>query len=157
MSCYQAAEYYLPHAAPMVLLEQVVSVDEEGACCTVRVSDRGVLAPFLDEQGALPAWYAVELMAQTIGVWSGWHGRQSGLPPALGMLLGGRAIRCEQPAFAAGSELVVCARQLFRDEKLACFECTLTLNEQQVAHGRLNTYQPDQQEITQLTNPGGNA
>ncbi|HEI8867243.1 TPA: hotdog family protein [Serratia odorifera] len=150
---YQSAEYYLPHAAPMVLLERVLAVTEDGACCAVSVGADGVLAPFLDAQGALPAWYGIELMAQTIGVWSGWHGRRGGQAPRLGMLLGGRGISSSQPAFAAGCELVVSVRQLLQDEKLASFECDITINALRVAHGRLNTYQPDQQELIQLTSP----
>lgn len=89
MSRYHTAEYYLPHASPMVLLERVLEVGEEHAQCAVTVSPDGVLAPFLDAQGALPGWYGIELMAQAIGVWSGWHGRQHAQPPQLGMLLGG--------------------------------------------------------------------
>ncbi|MEE4483271.1 hotdog family protein [Serratia ficaria] len=157
MNHYRNAEYYLPHAAPMVLLERVLAVGEEHAQCAVTVSADGVLAPFLDPQGALPGWFGIELMAQAIGVWSGWHGRQAAQPPRLGMLLGGRAIRCELPAFPPGSELRVSVQQLLKDEKLASFECEISIDNVRVAHGRLNTYQPDQQEIVQLTSLRGDA
>jgi predicted hotdog family 3-hydroxylacyl-ACP dehydratase len=157
MNRYHAAEYYLPHASPMVLLEQVLEVGEEHAQCAVTVSSDGVLAPFLDAQGALPGWYGIELMAQAIGVWSGWHGRQSAQPPQLGMLLGGRAIYCELPVFTAGSKLLVSVQQLLKDEKLASFECEISIDNVRIAQGRLNTYQPDQQEIIQLTTLRGDA
>ncbi|VEA63020.1 (3R)-hydroxymyristoyl-ACP dehydratase [Serratia plymuthica] len=157
MSRYHTAEYYLPHASPMVLLERVLEVGEDHAQCAVTVSPDGVLAPFLDAQGALPGWYGIELMAQTIGVWSGWHGRQHAQPPRLGMLLGGRAIHCELPVFPAGSELRVSVQQLLKDEKLASFECEISIDNVRVAQGRLNTYQPDQQEIIHLTTLRGNA
>lgn len=157
MNRYHTAEYYLPHASPMVLLERVLEVGEEYAQCAVTISPDGVLAPFLDAQGALPGWYGIELMAQAIGVWSGWHGRQAAQPPRLGMLLGGRAIHCELPVFPAGSELRVSVQQLLKDEKLASFECEISIDNVRVAQGRLNTYQPDQQEIIQLTTLGGNA
>ncbi|CAI1208016.1 (3R)-hydroxymyristoyl-ACP dehydratase [Serratia quinivorans] len=154
---YHAAEYYLPHASPMVLLEQVLEVGEEHALCSVTVSVDGVLAPFLDAQGALPGWYGIELMAQAIGVWSGWHACQSAQSPQLGMLLGGRAIHCELPAFPAGSKLLVSVQQLLKDEKLASFECEISIDNVRIAQGRLNTYQPDQQEIIQLTTLRGDA
>ena len=157
MSLYHNAEYYLPHASPMVLLEQVLEVGEEHARCAVSVSTDGVLAPFLDAQGALPGWYGIELMAQAIGVWSGWHGRQNDQPPQLGMLLGGRAIHCELSAFPAGSELLVSVQQLLKDEKVASFECEISIDNVRIAQGRLNTYQPDQQEIIQLTTLRGDA
>ncbi|CAI0971491.1 hotdog family protein [Serratia proteamaculans] len=157
MNHYHTAEYYLPHASPMVLLEQVLEVGEEHARCAVTVSADGVLAPFLDAQGALPGWYGIELMAQAIGVWSGWHGRQGAQPPQLGMLLGGRAIHCELPVFPAGSKLLVSVQQLLKDEKLASFECEISIDNVRIAQGRLNTYQPDQQEIIQLTTLRGDA
>lgn len=72
---------YLPHDAPMLLLETVEQVTDESAVCRVTVNHTGVLAPFLNADGALPGWYALELMAQTVGVWSGWHRHQQGKAP----------------------------------------------------------------------------
>lgn len=153
---YLAAECYLPHAAPMVMLEQVLEVEEHAARCQVRVSKEGVLAPFLDEQGRLPSWFALELMAQTIGVWSGWHASQGGSAPRLGMLLGGRGLKCSLPTFPADALLTVSASMLLQDERLASFECAISMNQQgnpeskPVAQARLNTYQPDAEELQTL-------
>ena len=63
---------YLPHDAPMMLLESVECVTDDTAVCRVAVNRHSVLAPFLNADGDLPGWYALELMAQTVGVWSGW-------------------------------------------------------------------------------------
>jgi len=79
LSILNAADY-LPHQAPMVLLENVVEVTEDTAQCSVVVSRESVLAPFLNARGALPAWYAIELIAQTIGGWSGWHAAGARIP-----------------------------------------------------------------------------
>lgn len=153
---YLRAEHYLPHAAPMVLIEKVLDVGEQSACCQVNVSADSVLAPFLDVQGQLPAWYAIELMAQTVGVWSGWHAQASGGEARLGMLLGGRGLKCSMPAFPAGSVLTISVTMLLQDEKLASFECAITMGlctnspDEPVAQARLNTYQPEPQELTKL-------
>ena len=48
MSRYLPPGAYLPHDAPMLLLEEVVSVSDDSAVCRVTVSPSGVLAPFLD-------------------------------------------------------------------------------------------------------------
>ena len=48
MSHYLSPGAYLPHDAPMLLLEDVVSVSDDSAVCRVTVSPSGVLAPFLD-------------------------------------------------------------------------------------------------------------
>lgn len=53
MSRYLAPGDYLPHDAPMLLLEEVVSVTDDTATCRVTVSPDGVLAPFLDGEGNL--------------------------------------------------------------------------------------------------------
>ncbi|KQN49055.1 hypothetical protein [Rahnella sp. R3(2024)] len=152
---YQNAADFLPHAEPMVLLENVIDVTRDTALCSVVVSQDSVLAPFLNADGALPAWYSLELIAQTIGVWSGWHGAQSGEPPQLGMLLGGRGLKCAVPEFAAGSELLIRVSMVLRDEKIASFEGVISIKGEQdnlqVAQGRLNTYQPDKDEIIKLT------
>ena len=144
---------YLPHAPPMVLLDKIHSVGDDSAVCRVKVDPEGVLAPFLDSNNALPGWFALEIMAQTIGVWSGWHGLKNGEIPNIGLLLGTRGLRCERPSFPQGSELVCHIHLSLRDEKLGSFECAITLNGEQVASARLNTYQPDEQEIEQLLSP----
>ena len=146
-----SAEHYLPHQSPMVMLDEVHAVGDSDAECRVTVSKESVLAPFLDAQGCLPNWFAIELMAQTIGVWRGWHGLQQATPPMIGMLLGGRAISCELSQFPAGSELRVCVHLILQDEKIGSFECSISIAGKQVACGRLNTYQPDIEEIKKLT------
>src|SRR5476649_402870 len=152
---YAPPAHYLPHNAPMVLLDEVISVGKESAHCSSRVSTTGALAPFLTAQGALPAWFVLELMAQTIGVWNGWHNAEQGASPQLGMLLGSRGMRCSLPEFAAGMQLDMHIQQILRDSKIASFECTLFIhslkNDEPVAHARLTTYQPDAQEMANLT------
>jgi len=153
---YLCPEHYLPHAAPMVLIEQVLEVGEQSACCQVNVSADSVLAPFLDAEGQLPAWYAIELMAQTVGVWSGWHAQAGGSKARLGMLLGGRGLKCVIPAFPAGSVLTISVTMVLQDEKLASFECAITMDlptssfDEPVAQARLNTYQPEPDELKKL-------
>ena len=95
---------YLPHDAPMLLLESVERVTDDTAVCRVAVNRQSVLAPFLNAEGDLPGWYALELMAQTVGVWSGWHRQQQGQDHiALGMVLGARELVCASGPCLAGA------------------------------------------------------
>ncbi|WP_413723519.1 3-hydroxy-fatty acyl-ACP dehydratase [Sodalis sp. RH24] len=144
------AAHYLPHDTPMVLIEHVCAIDDLHARCRVAVGREGVLGPFLNRHGDLPAWYALEMMAQTIGVWSGWHGRQRGEPPRPGLLLGARALHCARPVFPHGSELDISISLLLRDERIGSFECRIECAGDTLASGRLNTYQPDENEINPL-------
>ncbi|WP_449554958.1 ApeP family dehydratase [Lelliottia amnigena] len=146
---------YLPHDAPMLLLETVESVTDESAVCHVAVSSKGVLAPFLNSDGELPGWYALELMAQTVGVWSGWHRHQQGQSSiALGMVLGARELVCADGHFAAGETLTITVKLLMQDERFGSFECTITANDCTLATGRVNTFQPSEEELSSLFNQG---
>ncbi|MDI9224128.1 hotdog family protein [Pantoea sp. EA-12] len=155
MTDFLPVSHYLPHRSPMLLLDRVIEVCEDSVVCEVTLNHSGVLAPFLNPQGELAAWFGVEIMAQTVGVWSGFHAHQRGdteIRP--GMLLGGRGYRATTPSFAANSTLRVEMHLLMRDDKLGSFEGEIRCNDVVIASGRLNTYQPDEQELTQLAQQG---
>ncbi|RWR01611.1 3-hydroxy-fatty acyl-ACP dehydratase [[Pantoea] beijingensis] len=155
MSHYLAPAVYLPHDAPMLLLEQVVSVAENTAHCRVTVNREGVLAPFLDAENNLPGWYALELMAQTVGVWSGWHRHQRGQQSiALGMVLGARELICASGALPAGATLEIKVTLLMQDTRFGSFDCAIYTAEELLASGRVNTFQPTEEELTSLFNQG---
>ncbi|MBW9461335.1 3-hydroxy-fatty acyl-ACP dehydratase [Kluyvera sp. EC_51] len=155
MKHYLSPGEYLPHDAPMLLLENVISVTDETAECRVTVNHTGVLAPFLDPQGQLPGWYALELMAQTVGVWSGWHRRQHAQAAiSLGMVLGARELTCAAGAFPAGKTLLVGVQLLMQDDRFGSFECTITADEETLATGRVNTFQPTAEELHSLFQQG---
>ncbi|MEW5561753.1 3-hydroxy-fatty acyl-ACP dehydratase [Enterobacter asburiae] len=158
MSHYFSPGAYLPHDAPMLLLETVLSVTEEQAVCQVVVNRRGVLAPFLDANGNLPGWYAMELMAQTVGVWSGWHRQQRGEAQiSLGMVLGARELKCANGELAAESQLDITVTLLMQDERFGSFECAITAGGETLASGRVNTFQPSQEELTTLFQQGASS
>jgi predicted hotdog family 3-hydroxylacyl-ACP dehydratase len=151
MTDFLLVEAYLPHRAPMLLLDRVIQVCDDNVICEVSINASGALAPFLTPQGELPAWYGVEIMAQTVGVWSGFYARQRGdneIRP--GMLLGGRGYRASRATFAVNSTLRVEMRLLMRDDRLGSFEGEIRCGDEILASGRLNTYQPSEQELIQL-------
>ena len=53
---YLSPEAYLPHDAPMMLLESVENVTDDMAVCRVAIDRQSVLAPFLNADGDLPGW-----------------------------------------------------------------------------------------------------
>lgn len=152
---YLSPTDYLPHDAPMLLLESVESVTAESANCRVTVDLHGVLAPFLNATGDLPGWYALELMAQTVGVWSGWHRQQQGQESlSLGMVLGARELVCAAGSFPANSVLTVTVTLLMQDERFSSFECAIATDDATLATGRVNTFQPGEQELATLFKQG---
>lgn len=155
MSHYLAPVEYLPHDEPMLLLEKVIDVQEDSTRCQVSVSRESVLAPFLDQQGNLPGWYALELMAQTVGVWSGWHSHQRGEQKiALGMVLGARELICSEGYLPNGAVLDIDVKLLMRDDRFGSFECAIYRGDKCLATGRVNTFQPTLNELTSLFNQG---
>ncbi|NUF48703.1 ApeP family dehydratase [Gilliamella sp. ESL0250] len=147
---YYPAIYYLPHEKPMVMVEKVHLIDDEQCICSVQVNKNGILAPFLNENNELPNLYTIELMAQTIGVWNGYHGIINNKKPQLGMLLGGRSIKTSLPTFPHYSNLIIHANLVLFDTKLANFDCQIKIDDQCVVSGKLNVYEPDQTELDYL-------
>ncbi|MBV8042768.1 3-hydroxy-fatty acyl-ACP dehydratase [Pluralibacter sp.] len=155
MSAYLSPDSYLPHDAPMLLLEQVIEVSDTHAHCRVSVCADGVLAPFLDDDGNLPGWYALELIAQTVGVWSGWHRLHNGdSASSLGMVLGARDLRCSAGLFTAGAILDITVQCLMQDARLASFDGTIACAGETLAHGRVTTFQPTEAELSTLFQQG---
>lgn len=156
MSHFLPPGAYLPHQPPMLLLEQVMDVSADSACCQVQISPEGVLAPFLNDDGSLPGWYALELIAQTVGVWSGWHREQRGdSHSTLGMVLGARELTCASDRFPAGATLTITVHCLMQDARLASFDGQIHRDDQTLARGRVNTFQPGEAELKTLFQQGG--
>ncbi|KTC22917.1 3-hydroxylacyl-ACP dehydratase [Pseudomonas marginalis ICMP 9505] len=131
----------LPHAGDMILIDQVLSFDEE------QVHTRAIVTPgglFNRPDGSLPAWVGIELMAQSVAAYAGCHARQKGQAVELGFLLGTRKFVCNVAHFPAGAELRIHGlRSLEDDNGMGVFECHLTGVGIQ-ASARLNVFRPPQ-------------
>ena len=138
----------VPHTAPMLLLDRLGEATATTARCEVRVG--ATLALFLREDGALPGWVGIELMAQTVAAWSGYQGflRQEG--PQIGLLLGARNYQCHRARLPAGSLLTIDCEQLLQDGALASLQCDLRCEGELVAEARLSTIQPDAEQLKTL-------
>lgn len=147
MTNFAAASYYLPHQAPMVLIDNILQITDELAEATVEITKEGILAPFLNDQNQLPAWFVIEMMAQTIGVW---RGQRAGNDIKLGLLLGVRGFTSKYPSYPLASVLKITVQLLLQDVRLASFDCQLTIAGEIVAQAKLTVYQPSDQEIKQL-------
>lgn len=155
MTPLEEIQAYLPHRPPMLLLEEVVAVTEQDAHCRVRVSPAGVLAPFLDAKGALPSWYGLELIAQTVGVWSGCgRCRRDENGAELGMILGARDLSCTEDGFAPGSLLDIHVDLIMQDGRFAGFEGRILCGEKRIVSGRVTTFQPQNDELAGLFTRG---
>ncbi|CAA7627915.1 3-hydroxylacyl-(Acyl carrier protein) dehydratase [Candidatus Terasakiella magnetica] len=138
MPCPWPLERLLPHAPPMVLLDEVLDADETGARAAVTIrSDH----PFWDGE-KLPAHVGIELMAQTCGVFAGAKALAAGQPARLGFLLGSRDYRALVAGFGAGDRLEIVAQAVFLDDGMAVFDCRIEQRGAVVAEAQLTLYQP---------------
>ena len=145
---YPAIASLVPHATPMLLLDRLCAATATTARCEVRVGE--TLALFLRDDGALPGWVGIELMAQTVAAWSGYQGHLRQEEPQIGLLLGARKYQCHLARLPAGSLLTIDCEQLLQDGALASFQCYLRCDGELVAEARLSTIQPDAEQLETL-------
>lgn len=129
----------LPHAGDMILLDAVERFGDEDVETRATVRPGGL---FNREDGSLPAWVGVELMAQSVAAYAGCQARVRGEPVELGFLLGTRSYQCNVEAFVAGADLHIHAtRSLQDDNGMGVFECRLSGPDIE-AFARLNVFRP---------------
>ncbi len=151
MSEYKDPESYLPHRKPMVVLDKVIKVDSDSAVCESYVSTEGVLGSFLGEDGSLPAFFAVELISQTLGVWSGYCAQQNNLAKApMGMIMSVRNLNCAKQKFAKDSVLTTKIRVLMNDGVIGSCEGSVYEGDELICSGVVNAYQPTEAQLSKL-------
>ena len=134
-----AIEEVLPHRAGMLLVERVVAWDAQHV--TVAATPRA--DAWYSEQGAMPSWIGIELIAQAIAAHVGLVARSEGKPPRKGVLLGTRQFRATQPRFAAGAELTIRVDMTYSEPNgLAAYDGTISSREAELASARVTVFEP---------------
>jgi predicted hotdog family 3-hydroxylacyl-ACP dehydratase len=146
-------ETLVPHSGPMLLIDRVVTVDNENLCAEVTITEQSL---FCGAQG-VGVWIGVEYMAQAIAAHAGHAARLRGEELRLGFLLGARRYDCRRSYFATGSILHVHVKRSLQGENgLGAFECRIDVaNEpdgRAAAIATITVYQPpDVQQFFQET------
>lgn len=112
----------LPQAGRMVLLTRILGHAEERTTCAVEISSASA---FLDGHDGVPAWVALEYMAQCIAAHGGLRARAAGDPVTLGFLLGSRSVALHTAAFLVGQVLEVEAAHVWGEQDFFSFACTV--------------------------------
>jgi predicted hotdog family 3-hydroxylacyl-ACP dehydratase len=122
------ADYFIPHRAPMLLVDEWVDIKENACVAKVKIHAD---MPFIQAEG-LPSWVGIEIMAQTIAIYAGLQQRLKGQAPKLGFLLGSKKFEMVQDYFAIGEELQVEIQlQFLNRHQIGIFDCAI-----QTAQGR---------------------
>ena len=129
----------VPHAGPMVLLDRVISADEESLCAEITIRSDSL---FCTTEG-VGAWVGLEYMAQAIGAYAGFIAYLRGEAVKIGFLLGTRRFECNRPFFSVGTHLQIHVKRVFQSANgMGSFECRIEDGGDQLASATLTVYQP---------------
>jgi len=139
--CPHAIEAVLPHARPMIMLDDIVGYDED--CLTARVRIRPGI-PFYRPGRGVAAHIGLEWMAQTCAAFAGAKARDAGTQVRVGLLLGTRNFTAALAWFVNGDCLVVRATQMYKDDQIGSFECVICRSDdaKPIAEAQLTVYLP---------------
>ena len=136
---YPPVAELLPHRPPMILIDEILEITDTAVRARVVLTDQ---SPFV-EDGAVSSLVSIEYMAQSIAAFAGASRRQRGEPVIRGYLIACREMTMVVDALAVGDELEVVATQIWHDEKLGNFDCSVTRRGETVARAWLSVYQGD--------------
>ena len=135
----------VPHGGRMRLLDRAIEGDTDSLVAEVTLREDNLF--FAD--GGVGGWVGIELMAQAVAAWAGWHARLRGETPRVGFLLGSRRYECSRPVFKPGECLrIEVIRQFSADNGLGQFDCTIAIGAETVARATLTVFEPrDGQDV----------
>jgi predicted hotdog family 3-hydroxylacyl-ACP dehydratase len=137
MSGFPPIAELLPQAGAMRLLDRVLDHGDEGTRCSVAPA-RGAL--FRDARGAVPAWVALEYMAQCAAADGGLYRRARGLALEPALFVGSRRVMFRCARFEPDQQLEVTARHAAGSRDLLAFDCAVfdARGGEPLAEARLN-------------------
>jgi predicted hotdog family 3-hydroxylacyl-ACP dehydratase len=135
----------MPHKAPMLLIERVLKNTPEELIAGVTIHQ----GSFGLENSAVPSWFGIEYMAQSIAAYNGLNSPSTG-KPEIGFLVGVRNYLVKVQEFALESELEIHIYPNFIVENSGSFDCKIKLAGQEIAEALITTYKPDASFIEKL-------
>ena len=143
---------YLPHKPPMLFVQRLRAISANSVTCETTL-DKPTFAPFANNN-TLPSALLMEIMAQTIGVWSGWQCRAAQKPIQPGLILGCRDFLTSTATLHLDTRIRSTARIIFQDEDTATFENTIEkIPSEKIATALLTTRRISWHDLETLLTP----
>lgn len=98
---------------------------------------------------SIPGYVGVELMAQSVASWSGYHAWKRGKSSPVGFLLGCRRYQVECSVFKEHQVLDIYAEQVIENNGMAVFGCRIEHHGELLANSQLNLFIPLQEKLEQ--------
>ena len=128
----------LPHSGAMVLISEPAEFGDSWAEACVRIGEDSL---FYRTGKGVPSWVGAEYMAQTTALYAGIRDRQAGKEIQIGLLIGCRRYEVETEYFRLGCQLRIHVGEIWQDNQMAVFECSI-MDREQLARGQLNVFSP---------------
>lgn len=133
-------EEVLPHKPPMILIDDIVDIEQEGLAARVRIGED---SRFYESLRGVPVWVGLEYMAQTVAAHVGTLALMQGEAVRIGLLLGTRRYETTTKYFALGQLLHVQVRRVLDEGGLGQYRCQITTGEDQMmAKANVNAFMP---------------
>ena len=138
----------VPHERPMILLDNLISVDEDNLHCQVFISSNSQFydAPYETVGG----WIGIEYMAQAVSAWSGYRSFLKGEASPIGFLLGTRRYTCEVSAFNKNDVLDIYVERLLESEGMGSFSCSIKNKNKILATAQLTVFVPNAEQLEEM-------
>ena len=131
----------LPHKNPMILLNRLGKLVEDGLECYVDISNN---SKFFDGEG-VPNYVGLEYMAQTVAAYAGYHAFLKKEKVKEGFLLGSRDVTFTKLKYLLNDSLRITCKEFMHNDEMGVFDCSIINAKTDVIYSscKLNVFQPE--------------
>lgn len=160
MMSYKSIESYLPHSGEMVLIDEIIEVGADFIITKTIIKNHKIFCENITEKAldsantsnlsqnlAFPTYKAIELMAQSLGIFRALNEKGSG--SKLGFLLGARRfeILCPFILSEARTKVVVSMQD---SSGMGVYDCEIFEGENVVARASISALNPSNEFLSQI-------
>lgn len=139
----------ITHSGEMIWIDEVKDFTQNSIVVKSTIKDTN---PFL-EDGCLPNFTYIEIIAQAVSALAGIKARENGKGLALNLLLGCRNFQMYKESLKVGANLIIHAKaSLHEDDGFGIYDCTMYEDDFLVAEGSLNVYTPNEESTQKVMN-----
>ncbi|MDO6618465.1 thioester dehydrase [Shewanella sp. 5_MG-2023] len=137
----QDVSHFVPHRAPMILIDRLLSHQVDTLITEVSISDTS--AYFNMALNGVPNYVGIEYMAQSIAALAGVEAHLKNDKIRVGFLLGTRKLVMHQGHYERGKCYQIKVTRLYQEETgLAVFDCQILAADAVIATANVNVFQP---------------
>jgi len=137
-----AIEHVVPHAHPMILIDELLEYDDSKALCQLTITENSNF--YNSDTQSVPNYVAIEYMAQSIAAFANANEKDKGGEVSIGFLVSSRKLKVLVKEFSLASTLLVTVEQLYSEENgLSAFDCKIEQADQIVVEAKINIFQPN--------------